>query len=80
MYKNLWTKRLWSKEVVPKKNHFFSQVRVFNGREQFSSENIVLISQKVVVAIHSSMDTLFFRKALAAMNCVYTIHLTDVSI
>ena len=27
-----------------------------------------------------SMDTIFFTGALAAMNCVYTMYLTDISI
>ena len=42
MYKNLseivaYTKRLWSKVVVPKKNIFSLQVTVFNRRKQFFS-------------------------------------------
>ena len=33
---------------------------------------------KVAAVIHSSVDRLFSKKALAAMNCVYTMHLTGI--
>ena len=35
---------------------------------------------KAVATIHSSMDTAFFRRARAAMNCQYTMYLTDIPI
>ena len=70
MYKNLseieiHKKRVWSKVVAPKKTVFF-QGTVF------------LYFTKVAVAIHSSMDTVFFRRALAVINCVYTMYLTGI--
>ena len=33
---------------------------------------------KVAAAIHSSMDRVFFKRALAARNCVYTIYLKGI--
>ena len=33
---------------------------------------------KIVANIHLSMDTAIFRKALAAMNCVYAMYLADI--
>ena len=40
----------------------------------FFSEFSVLLFQESSWGIHSSMDTVFFRRALAVMNCVYTMY------
>ena len=44
---------------------------MFNCREHFFSEYSVFLIMKVAAAINSSMYTVFFRRAYAAMNCVY---------
>ena len=46
----------------------------------FFPNAVFLYFTTVVAAIDSSVDTAYFRRALAAMNCVYRICLTDVSI
>ena len=46
----------------------------------FFQNTVFLYFTTVVAAIDSSIDTVFFRRALAAMNCVYRICLTDISI
>ena len=51
---------------------------MFNRREQFFRVQCFFVS--LVAAIHSSMDTMFFKTALAAMNCLPTMYLTDISI
>ena len=78
MYKNLrdiaaHKKGLWSKVVVSKK--FFFSCRLLRF---VAGIVLFLYFKKVVAAIHSSMDTVLFRRALAAMNCVHTIYLTDI--
>ena len=35
---------------------------------------------KVVAVNYSSMDTLFLRRALTTINCIYKMYLTDISI
>ena len=44
----------------------------------FFQSTVFLYFTKVVAVIYSSMDTVFFRWARAAINCVYTIYLTDI--
>ena len=46
----------------------------------FFQSTVFCCFTKVVAAIHSSMDTVFFRRALATMNCKYTMYLTDISV
>ena len=84
MYKNLseieaHKKKPPFKLFVPKKAFFSLSFTMFNRREQFFQSGVFLYFTKVLV-IHSSMDTVFFRKLLAAFNCAYAIYLTDISI
>ena len=51
-----------------------------NRRVQFFQSTGFLYFTNVVAAIHFSMDTVFFRRAFAAMNSVYSMYLTDISI
>ena len=60
-----------SRVVVPKK-HFFL---VVNRREHFFR---VQYFTKVVAVNHSSIDTLFLRTALATINCIHKMNLTDL--
>ena len=60
-----------SRVVVPKK-HFFL---VVNRREHFFR---VQYFTKVVAANHFSIDKLFLRRALATINCIYKMNLTDL--
>ena len=73
-------KRLWSKVVVPKKHLFSCRLMCLIAWSSFFQSRVFLYFTKVVVAIHSSMDTAFFRRALATIICVYTMYLTDISI
>ena len=66
------------KVVVLKKA--FCPFRLLSLITVFFQGAMFLYFTKVVVVIHSSMDTVFFRRALATMNCVYTTYLTDISI
>ena len=50
---------------------------MFNRREQpFFQSTLFLYFTKVVMFIHSSMDTVLFGRVLATMNCLYTMYLT----
>ena len=60
-----------SRVVVPQK-HFFL---VGYLREDFFRAQYFT---KVVAANHSSTDTLFLRRALATVNCIYKMNLTDL--
>ena len=50
------------------------------AEKSFYQSTVFLYNMKVVAAIHSTMDTVFFKKALAAMNCLYKMYLTGISI
>ena len=69
-------KRLRSKVVIPKKISLM--VTAFSRREQFFQEKMFLYFTKVAAAINSSMDRVFFKRAFAARNCVYTMYLTGI--
>ena len=60
-----------SRVVVPQK-HFFL---VGYLREDFFRAQYFT---KVVAANHSSTDTLFLRRALATINCIHKVNLTDL--
>ena len=60
-----------SRAVVPQK-HFF--VVGYLKEDFFRAQYF----KKVVVANHSSTDTLFLRRALATINCIYKMNLTDL--
>ena len=60
-----------SRVVVPQK-HFFL---VGYLREDFFRAQYFT---KVVAANHSSTDTLFLRRALATINCIYKMNLIDL--
>ena len=60
-----------SRVVVPQK-HFFL---VGYLREEFFRAQYLT---KVVAANHSSNDTLILRRALATMNCINKMNLTDL--
>ena len=82
MYKNLsqiaaHKKRLWSKVVVPNFFFPFKLLCLVVGNSFFQSAMFFYFT-KVVAVIHISMDTVFFKRTLAAMNCVYTMYLTDI--
>ena len=78
MYKNLSeiiSKDSWQKTVIQSwvfvlQKHFFL---VVNRREHFFRAQYFT---KVVAANHSSIDTLFLRRALATINCIYKMNLT----
>ena len=80
MYKNLseiiskdsWQKTVVQNRVVVLQKHFFL---VVNRREHFFRAQYFT---KVVAANHSSIDTLFLRRALATINCIYKMNLTDL--
>ena len=80
MYKNLseiiskdsWQKTVIQSRVVVLQKHFFL---VVNRREHFFRAQYFT---KVVAANHSSIDTLFLRRALATINCIYKMNLTDL--
>ena len=83
MYKDLSAmevhkKGLWSKVVVPKK-HFFFEFTVFNCRELFFPA--VSFSHESSCG-HPLLNgyCIYFRRALASMNCVYTVYLTVIFI
>ena len=82
MYQNLNEivtdkKRLLSKVVVP--NHFFLVgYCVYSQRTVYFSDTVFPYFAKIFAVIHSSMDMVLFRRALAAMNCVYTMYLTYI--
>ena len=65
-------KGLWSEVVVPKKHFFF--VVYCNRREMFFPEYSVSLFHESGYGY-----CIYFRRALAAMNCVYTMSLTDIS-
>ena len=77
MHKNLseieiHKKRVWSKVIVPKKC-----LELFAGNSFFLGYSVFYFTN-VASAIHSSMDTVLFRRALPAINCVYTMYLTGI--
>ena len=84
MYKNLseiaaHKKRLRSNVAAPKKFFFPCRLLRLVTRNSFLYGTVFLYFTKVAVAIHSSMDGYgVFRRALAAMNCVYTMYVTDI--
>ena len=80
MYKNLskiiskdsQEKTVIQSRVVVTQKHFFL---VGYLKEDFFRAQYFT---KVVAANHSSTDTLFLRKALATVNCIYKMNLTDL--
>ena len=83
MYENLkeiaaHKKRVWSKVVVPEKLFSLVGYCVESQGSNFFQGTVFLYLMKVAAAIHFSMDTVFFRTALAAINCVYTMYLTGI--
>ena len=78
MYKNLseiiskdsWQMTVIQNRVVVLEKHFFL---VVNRREYFFRAQYF---RKVVAVNHSSIDTLFLRRALATINCIYKMNLT----
>ena len=79
MYKNLSeiiSKDSWQKTVIQSRvvvlQRFFL---VVNRREHFFRAQYFT---KVVAANRSSIDTLFLRRALATINCIYKMNLTDL--
>ena len=78
MYKNLseiiskdsWQMTVIQNRVVVLEKHFFL---VVNRREHFFRAQYF---RKVVAVNHSSIDTLFLRRALATINCIYKMNLT----
>ena len=60
-----------SRAVVPQKHLFL----VGYLREEFFRGQYFT---NVVAAKHSSTETLFLRRALAAINCMYKMNLTDL--
>ena len=78
-YKNLSeiiSKDSWQKTVIQSRvvvlQRFFL---VVNRREHFFRAQYFT---KVVAANRSSIDTLFLRRALATINCIYKMNLTDL--
>ena len=69
-----------SSVVVPKKLFFSFRLLYLIAGNRFFQSTVFLYFTKVVAANHSSMDTVFFRSALATINCKYTMYLTDISI
>ena len=80
MYKNLseveaHKKRLWSKvEWLLLRKHFPCRLLYLISRNSFFQSTEFLYFTKVLAANHSSMDTVFFRRAIANINCIYTMH------
>ena len=80
MYKNLseiiskdsWQKTVIQSRVLVLQKHFFL---VVSRREHFFRAQYFT---KVAAANHSSIDTLFLRRALATINCIYKMNLTDL--
>ena len=68
--KDLWQKTVIQSRVVVLQKHFFL---VVNRREYFLRAQYFT---KVVAVNHSSIDTLFLRRALATINCKYKMNLT----
>ena len=79
MYKNLSDikKRLWSKVVVLKA-FFPRRLLCLIAGNSFFQNTCFFVS--LVASILSSIDMVFFRRALADMNCLYAMYLTDISI
>ena len=46
--------------------------------EQFFQGTVSLYLTKVAAAIHFLIDTVFFIRALAAVNCEYAMYLTGI--
>ena len=65
--------------VVPKKAFFPCRLLHLLSKNSFFQSTEVLYFTKVLESNHSSMDTVFFRRALANKNCIYTMYLTDIS-
>ena len=65
-----WQKTVIQSRVVVLQKHFFLAV---NRREHFFRAQYFT---KVVEANHSSMNTLFLRRALATITCIYKMNLT----
>ena len=60
-----------SRVVVPQKKIFLVG---YLKEDFFRAQHFT----KVVGAIHSSTDTLFLRRAIATINCIYKMNLTDL--
>ena len=69
-----------SRVVVPKKTFFPCRLLYLISRNSFFQSTEFLYFTKVPTANHSSMDTVFFRRAIANINFIYTAYLTDISI
>ena len=79
MYRNLskitaHRKRLWSKLVVPKK-HF-----LFDNRKEFLEHSVSLSHESSCENPLLNKYCIYYRRTLAAMNCIYTTYLIDISI
>ena len=68
------------KQLFLKKHFFLVGYCVQLQRTVFFQSTVFLYFMKIVATIQSSMDTVFFKRVLAAKNCAYEIYLTDVSI
>ena len=81
MYNNVSEIAAHKKECDPKylflKIIPFRLLRLVAGNSFFQGTRF-FYSTKVGAAIHSSMDTVFFRRTLAPMNCVYAMYLTGL--
>ena len=81
MYKNpkeiaAHKKRLPFKVVVPKKK-FPQRLLGLVAGNSFFQGTVFRYFTKVAAAIHSSMVRVFFKRALAAMNFVYTMQVFE---
>ena len=68
--KDSWQKTVIQSRLVVLQKHFFL---VVNRREHFFRAQYFT---KVVAANHSSINTLFLRRAFATINCIYKMNLT----
>ena len=69
-------KRLSSKVVGPEKISV-KLLRLVAGNSFFQGTMFHYFT-KIATSIHCSMDAVSFRRALAAMNCVYTMYLKGI--
>ena len=75
-------KRTVIRNICTSKTFFICSLLCLIAGSSFFQSAVFLYFTKVVVDIHSSMNTVFVlpRRAIPAMNCLYMIYLTDITI
>ena len=78
MYESLIIRNGCDPKLLFLKTVFPCRLLLLVAGKSFFQGTVLLYFTQVTTAIHSSMDTVFFRRVLVAMNFVYAMYLTGI--